>query len=178
LILGERFGVAWEAIAGANNITDATTLRAGASIVIPAPGAAAPPTATATRRPASTPVLPTSTPAPSLAAVSLSSPADGAQYSGTSALLQLAWDARDGLPEGAQYRVTVSWVAGGVPQQHLWFTTAAQAVVPEWLWQQADQPERRYSWSVDVVRPVSLPAGGQEMVTLSLPGSSRFFSWN
>ncbi len=49
--IGERFGVPWEAIAAANNMTASSMLMPGDEIVIPAPGAPIPPSATPRPRP-------------------------------------------------------------------------------------------------------------------------------
>jgi len=173
--IGERFGVAWQAIAAVNDITENTPLRVGQELTIPAPGAPIPPTATP--RPQPTATL-TPTPVPALAAPILTSPGDQTPFSGGDAFIELKWQPMASMPAGAQYQVTVRWIEKGVPQENSWYTTGTSSRAPLWFWQLADQPARSYTWFVTVVQVTTDGQGGQRVVPLSPPSSPRAFSWN
>jgi LysM repeat protein len=178
--IGARFGVAWETIAAANNLTAATVLNIGQELVIPAAGAALP--ATATPRPlptwTRTPAPPSAPPPPSLAAPLLSNPADGTPYSGDQAVLELVWQAVEGMSANGQYQVTLRWAENGAPQEHLIYTTATGIRVPTWLWQKADRPTRQYTWFVTAITKTTDGKGGERVIPLSPPSAARTFSWN
>ena len=181
--IGQRLGVAWQAIAAANNITAATVLRVGQELVIPPPGAPLPPTATPRPRPTATPMSPTATPPPSLAAPVLLSPEDQKAFNGEKEVIILKWQPVANLPAGAQYQVTIQWVEKGAPQEYplppLPPTTSPNTRAPLWLWGRADQPApRTYTWFVTVILPASDGQGGQRIIPLSSPSESRTFSWN
>ncbi len=95
--IGARFGVPWEAIAAANNITGATMLQLGQELIIPRTDAPIPPTATSRPAATATPVPPTPSPAPSLPTPILSDPADQASYFGGEAAVILSWQRGRGL---------------------------------------------------------------------------------
>jgi murein DD-endopeptidase MepM/ murein hydrolase activator NlpD len=175
--IGERFGIPWETIAAANNFTADSLLLPGQEIIIPAPGATVQPIATPRPRPTSTPVPPSPTPTPSLPAPVLINPGDGASFSGDKANIVLEWQAA-GLPPGAEYQITVQYLAGGVRQTSFWHMPVTSMRVPPWLWGLADQPARRYTWFVTVVQVTTDGKGGERIIPLSPPGQPRTFSWN
>ncbi|MFO7698316.1 MAG: LysM peptidoglycan-binding domain-containing protein [Anaerolineae bacterium] len=178
--IAARFGITWEVLAAANGLTGNSVLRIGQELIIPASGAA-PPTATATPlpRPTATPVPPTPTPQPQLAAPMLVNPGDQSGYSGAEAFIVLTWEPVAGMVADNQYQVIVRWVEQGAPQ--VWdrgFTTAREMRVPLWLWGKADQPARQYTWYVQVVQVTTDGRGGERVIPLSPPSSSRVFYWN
>ncbi|PKO20518.1 MAG: hypothetical protein CVU38_19670 [Chloroflexi bacterium HGW-Chloroflexi-1] len=177
--IGARFGVVWQAIAAANNITAATILRVGQELAIPPPGAPIPPTATPRPRPTATPVPPTATPVPSLAAPVLVNPGDQTPFSGEKAFIELVWQTVANMPADAQYQVTVRWTEKGVSQEYpLDPTPLTSTRAPLWLWQKADQPARRYTWFVTVVLLTTDGQGGQRVIPLSPPSEPRTFTWD
>ncbi len=135
------------------------------------------PTSTSTRPPAPT-VTTTSTPAPLLAAPVLTSPGDQTPYGGENEQIVLEWQSRDGLPRGAVYRLTISWVEKGTPISWSWDTTTTSLYVARWLWQRADQPARQYTWSVQIVQLATDGKGGERVIPLSPPSEKRTFYWN
>ena len=58
-----------------------------------------------------------------------------------------------------RYQVVIRWIEQGALQEKSdLFTPATSIQMPPWLWGRADQPERRYQWSV---RPVRLGTDGR-----------------
>jgi LysM repeat protein len=176
--IAARFGISWEALAAANNITARTVLQIGQELIIPLSGGAAPAVATPTRRPTPTPLAPTSTPQPLLPAPVLVSPGDQTPLAHADALIEIVWEQVDGFAPGSQYQIIVRWVEQGTPQEHYWFTTATSSRVPLWLWGKADQPARQYTWLVRVVLVTTDGQGGERVIPLSPPSASRVFYWN
>jgi LysM repeat protein len=176
--IGERFGVPWEAIAAANNMTADSMLMPGDEIVIPAPGAPLPPTATPRPRPTATPVTPTATAAPAFPAPILTSPSDGTPYSGDNANIVLIWQPVPGIPSGAKYRITLRYLAGGVQQLRYWDTPLTSIGVAPDVWGHADQPARQHTWFVTVIQVTTDGKGGELVIPLSQPSQPRTFTWN
>jgi len=143
------------------------------------PAAAAP---TATPRPLPTFTYtplpsPTASPAPALAALILINPGDGSSYDGNSAQIELIWQNKDYLPTGAVYRVTIQWINKGAPMTDYQNTTATSIRAPLWLWGEADQPGRQYTWSVQIVQLTTDGKGGERIIPLSLPSEQRKLYW-
>lgn len=177
--IGVAYGVPWEAIAAANGLPANATLQVGQELVIPPPDAPIPPTATPRPRPTATPIPPTPTPAPTLPAPVPGDPADGARFEGERALVELTWSPVPGMPPGAQYQVTISWEERGTPQSYTLPPTSATTVrMPLWLWGKADQPARRYLWTVTVVQLTSDGKGGQRVIALSPPSAPHKLIWD
>jgi LysM repeat protein len=139
-----------------------------------APTATASPTAT--RQPTLT-ATPTSTSAPSLTAPVLSNPGDQAPYSGDTAQIMFEWQSRDGLPRGAVYRLTITWTEKGIPQFYFWDTVATSLRAAGWLWGRADQPDRRYTWFVQILQLATDGKGGERVILLSPSSEKRIFYW-
>ncbi len=175
--IAARYGITWQELAAANGLNAQSVLRIGQELVIPLPGAALIPTATARPRLTPTPVPPTATPLPQLAAPVLKDPGDGASYNGGDALVELSWGPVEGVGPEDQYLVVVTWVEQGAPMEHRWRTTATGTRVPPWLWGKADQPARKYTWSVQVVRVTTDGKGGEQVIPLSPPSPTRVFYW-
>lgn len=181
--IGALFGVPWETIASANNISAATTLRVGQQLIIPVAGAVAP---TATPRPKATVTRVSLSPTPEalLSAPILTSPSDNAAYNDEKAMIALQWQPVPGMPQGAQYEVTLQWVEKGLPQKYDQLRTPVisapviSVIVPLWLWQRPDQPDRAYTWFVQAVQVGTDGQGGERVVPLSQPSLSRTFSWH
>ncbi len=177
--IAARYGITWQELAAANGLSSGAVLRIGQELIIPLPGAAVPPTATPTARPrpTATPVPPTATPLPQLAAPVLKDPGDNASYSGGDAFVELSWQPVPGMGAEDQYEVVVTWVEQGAPMEHRWLTTATGTRVPPWLWGKADQPARKYTWTVRVVRVTTDGKGGELRIPLSPPSPARVFYW-
>lgn len=175
--IAARYGITWQELAAANGLNARSVLRIGQELIIPLPGAALPPTATARPRLTPTPVSPTATPLPQLAAPVLKNPGDGASYSGGDTFVELSWEPVAGMGPADQYLVVVTWVEQGMPMDHRWSTAATGARVPPWLWGKADQPARKYTWTVQVVRVTTDGKGGEVVIPLSPPSPPRVFYW-
>jgi len=173
-----QFGIAWQDLAAANNLTSRSTLSVGQELVVPLGGVAAPPTPTAASRPTATPA-PSPTPVQLLAAPKLLSPADQTPYSGASADFELVWSVVGDMPFGAQYQVTIRWIEQGIPVEYSdLYTTATSIRMPGWLFARADQPARQYSWSVRVVQITTDGQGGQKVILLSPSSATHVLYWN
>ncbi len=182
--IAAQFGITWQALAAANNLTEKSVLRIGQELVIPLAGAALPPAATpkraatATAPATATPEPPAPTPAPYLAAPALTNPGDQAPFSGGDAYVGLDWQQVPGFAVSMQYQVTIRWAEQGAPQEHRWFTTTTSTRVPLWLWGRADQPTRQYTWFVTVVQVTTDGKGGERVIPLSPSSVSRVLYWN
>lgn len=174
-----QFGIGWQDLAAANNLTSRSTLSVGQELVVPVGGVAAPPPApTAAPRPTEI-VAPSPTPVQLLPAPQLLSPADQTPYSGASADFELVWSVVQGMPFGAQYQVTIRWVEQGSPVEYSeLYTTATSIRMPGWLFARADQPARQYSWSVRVVQTTTDGQGGQKIILLSPSSATHVLYWN
>jgi LysM repeat protein len=176
--IGAQYGVAWQDIAAANNISTAAGLQVGQVLRIPVAGA--PPAPTATPRPKVTPTpspAPT-TPLPTVSAPILENPADGSRAEGETAEIELRWQPVPGMPAGALYQVTVEYVEGGQKRIDALPATASTGQrFPPWLYGRADLPGRQYTWHVTVVRMATDGKGGEVVVPLSPPSASRSFGW-
>jgi LysM repeat protein len=136
--------------------------------------------ATATTRPSPTATPtppPTKTPAPLLAALILVNPGDGSSYDGQNAQIELQWQNKEYLPTGAIYRVTVQWLNKGAMMTDRQDTTATSIRAPLWLWGEADQPGRQYTWSVQMVQLATDGKGGERIIPLNPPSEKRTFYW-
>ena len=174
-VIGQRFGIAWETIAAANQITENTVLQVGQELTIP--GTVATLTATPVPvKPTDTP--PTPMPEPYLPAPSLIMPGDNTPYSGGDAGIVLQWQPGMELPAGAVYEVNISWTSNGVVEQDSPRTAGTSIRVPTWLWQKADQPARQYQWSIRIVQVSTDGKGGERVIGLSPRSEVRTFFWN
>lgn len=174
----------------ATDVAVTITAPPTATLIRPTGTASPTPMPTATGRP--TPALPTATvrplptftftptvtPAPSLAAPLLTNPGDQKSYSGESAQIVFEWESRDGLPRGAVFRLTITWTEKGAPMSWPWDTPKPSLPVASWLWSRADQPERRYTWSVQIVQLATDGKGSERIIELSPPSPQRIFYWN
>jgi LysM repeat protein/RNA polymerase subunit RPABC4/transcription elongation factor Spt4 len=178
--IGAAFGVPWETIATANRITPATTLRIGQELIIPAPGALPPPTLTARPTPTATPARPLPTPQPLLPAPALESPGNGTPFKGDGALIELKWQPVIGMPSEARYQVTIQWVdEKGAPQQYNVPLTAGTAVrMPLWLFGQANQSTRQYTWFVTPVQATTNGQGQELVISLGPSSTPWVLFWN
>ncbi len=179
--IAAQFGIAWEDLAAANNLTSRSTLSVGQELVVPAGGggASASPTATTAPKPTQTTAPPSPTPVQLLTSPHLLGPGDQTPYSGASADFELAWSPVEGIPFGAQYQVTIRWVEQGAPVEYSeLYTTATSIRMPGWLFGRADQPARQYSWSVRVVQTTTDGQGGQKVILLSPSSATHVLYWN
>jgi len=139
------------------------------------------PSPTATRRAATrTPVPPSATPspAPTVAIPTLAEPENEASFHGANAIIKLTWDGAYTLSPNDYYEVTLTYtrerVSTALPtrvQDTHWFVTGE-------LFLQADQEtNRRYDWSVRIVRRTTDAAGNEVYLPLSQPSAERSFFW-
>jgi LysM repeat protein len=176
--IGLQFGVPWESIASANNIGSATSLQIGQVLRIPVAGAPLPPTATPRPRATPTPTATATAALPTLPAPVLENPADGSRADGEDAQVELRWQPVPGMPAGALYQVAVEYLQGGQRRTEVLQPTASTGQrFPPWLYGAADQPGRRFTWYVTVVRMTTDGKGGELAVALSPPSARRSFEW-
>lgn len=177
--IAAKYGVTWEALAAANGLNSRSVLRIGQELIIPVAGSTLPatPRPPAAPRPTATPAI-APTAAPSLPAPVQLSPGDQTPFSGGDASIELVWQPVLGAPPDGQYQVTVRWLEQGLSQEHAWLTTADRTRVPLWLWSKADQPARRYTWTVRVVQITTDGQGGERVIPLSPASPARIFYWN
>ncbi len=175
--IATQFGITWQVLAAANGLTAQSRLSVGQELTIPgkegAPQAAstAPPPPTATRPPAPTAVA-------LLAAPRIVDPADQASYGGGRTEIYLSWKQVDEVPSGAGYRVSIQWTEQGVPMEYLVPVTNATSIrMPSWLFERADQPTRKYLWSVRVVQPTTDGQGREKDLLLSPASETRVLYW-
>ncbi|MBC7263946.1 MAG: zinc ribbon domain-containing protein [Chloroflexi bacterium] len=139
-----------------------------------------PPTETSTPAPPTATVRPqaTSTPTLSFVAPTLLSPADGQQFDGSGATIILAWQPVGTLADDEWYSVNIRFTAGGEPRYSgTWIKETSWRVWRE-LYYQAGQTERRFEWSVIVMRQTGTRADGErEGVPISPPSEIRSFVW-
>lgn len=177
--IAARFGITWEELAAANGLNSRSVLRVGQELIIPI-GGSLPPTATATPRPTATAAPPTPTPQPQLTAPALIIPEDRVRFDGgAGALIELTWQPVAGMQPGDEYQVTLRWIDDyGTPQQYLWRRTTTGSLVPSGLFAQARQPERQYTWYIEIVRVTTDGQGGERVIPLSPPSQLRIFYWH
>jgi LysM repeat protein len=176
--IGAQFGISWQDIAAANNISSATGLQVGQVLRIPAAGGLPLPTATPRPQATPTPLPATPTTLPALAAPVLENPADGSRADGEMAEIELRWQPVPGMPAGALYQVTVEYAEGGANRSEPLPPTASTGQrFPPWLFGHADLPGRRYTWYVTVVQMGTDGKGGEVAVPLSPPSTPRWFEW-
>jgi LysM repeat protein len=176
--IASKFGITWQELAAANGLTAKSRLNVGQVLTVPGANAVsqaaptAPPAPTATTRapsPGSTALLP---------APELVNPADQASYGGGRTEIYLIWQQRDGIPSGAGYRVAIQWTQNGEPMEYLVpVTTATSIRMPAWLFERADQPARKYTWSVRVVQSTTDGQGREKDVLLSPSSETRALYW-
>ncbi len=160
------------------SLTPTVATTPTASPTIAATEATQSPTATPRPLPTATPrPAPTNTPAPLLAVLALINPGDGSNYEGENAQIMLQWQNTDYLPAGAVYRVTMQWIEKGTPMSNTQDTTATSSRAPLWLWGKADQPSRKYTWSVQIVQLATDGKGGERVIELNPPSEKRVFYW-
>jgi LysM repeat protein len=185
-VIADRFGITWQELAAANGLGSRTVLRIGQELTIPVKGGAAAPadaptaTPSATLQPATTVRPPTATPrgVVELPSPVLRGPGDQTPFSGDGAYIELQWNPVSDMLAGQEYQVVVRWIEQGNPEEHWWFTTATGSRVPPWLWGRADQPTRQYSWFVRVVEVTTDGQGGERVIPVSQPSTTRTFYWN
>ncbi len=175
--IAAKFGITWQELAAANGLTAQSRLNVGQELTIPGPGGV--PQATFTPRPAPTATQPPPpTAIPLLSAPALVNPADQASYGGGKTEIYLIWQEKDAVPDGAGYRVLIQWTEQGQPMEYLVpVTTATSIRMPAWLFQRADQPTRKYTWSVRVVQPTTDGQGKEKDILLSPASESRVLYW-
>jgi LysM repeat protein len=179
--IAQRFDVSLAALLAANNITASATLRIGQELVIPGAGVPLAPTATPKPRATPTPTKPVlpPTPVPYLPAPVLTGPGDHSPNSGDTAQIFLIWDAVPGMTADDRYQVVIRWVEQGALQEKSdLFTTATSIQMPPWLWGRADQPDRKYQWSVRPVRLSTDGRGGELISPLGPASPTRTLYWN
>ena len=159
--IAQRFGVSAERIQTRNRLDDATALRVGQRLIIPAPERTAPPTPTHAPLQATLPA-PTATPTP-LPAPRLLAPANTAILT-TETPPRLIWRAPP-LPEDAWFEVML-WRDGEPPAARGW-TRATEWVLTE------DDRGATWNWRVRIVQGV----WGVMRQPLSHPSETWRFTW-
>jgi LysM repeat protein len=183
--IAKRFGIGWQELAAANGLGSRAVLRIGQVLTIPVQNAAPPAdtpsaSASATPEPGATARPPTATAraVTELPAPAPRGPGDQTPFSGDGAYIELQWNPVSDMLAGQEYQVVVRWIEQGNPEEHWWFTTATGSRVPPWLWGRADQPARQYTWFVRVVEVTTDGQGGERVIPVSQPSTTRTFYWN
>jgi LysM repeat protein len=176
--IAAQYGIAWQDIAAANNITAAAGLQVGQILRIPVAGAPVAPTATPRPKVTPTTSAAPATTSPALSAPILENPSDGSRADGETAEIELRWQPVPGMPDGGLYQVTVEYMEGGQKKVVPLPPTASTGQrFPPWLYKAADLPGRQYTWYVTVVRMATDGKGGELAVPLSPPSIPSAFGW-
>jgi hypothetical protein len=179
-VIGARLGIPWETIAAANGLTANSMLQIGQVLVVPGSGATPRPTNTPASVPTATESPAPTEAAPAYAAPALTTPGDNTPYSGDRVQIAFGWQPVPGLPSDAQYQVEFRWTSGGAAASAYVRVPASSTgtAVPGWIYLQADQPARKYTWWVQAVRVTTDGKGGEKVTALSPPSEIRTFYWN
>ena len=147
------------------------------------------PTATPTPAPTRTPTLtltptrtatPTATPTPTLSypVPKLLAPPDKEYFSGAETRIELRWTSVGLLADDEWYGLSIRYRHNGQPVDSGDWLKGTSWVIPDYFAGQADEPERRYEWSVVVVKEVGKNAdGGRRGVEISPRSEARSFVW-
>jgi RNA polymerase subunit RPABC4/transcription elongation factor Spt4 len=146
------------------------------------PTSTATPTPTATRqRPSATPQpmdTPTPTPLPTVAPPSAIGPEDGVSFSGTNAVVRLAWQSPYSLARDECFLVDLRWTEGGAPAHNEACVEQAYWYVDDLLYLRADQEtDRIYYWTVRLALRQTDSEGSTTFVPFSPPSEERSFHW-
>lgn len=155
---------------------------------VPSPTATRNPTATR-RPPTATPtatathtVTPTPTPSPTptlrFGEPQLMAPDNGSYFSGSETSIELRWAPVGLLAEDEWYGLSVRYRHGGQNVETGAWLKENYWRVPQYLAGQADEPERRYEWSVTLVQELGKdPDGSRKGVGISPKSEQRNFVW-
>jgi hypothetical protein len=144
------------------------------------------PSPTATRAwPTWTPVTPTklpptatATPAPNLPAPELLIPRHRDAYEGADTSIELTWRSDHTLTANEYFEIAIRYVSQGSPVSVPVYTQRTSWFVSPLLYGAADQEsERRYTWSVRLVRKRAGADGNDEYDPLSSWSEERVFYW-
>ena len=162
--IARRYGVSEDSIREANDMPKAGRVRPGERLVVPLKPTATP---TFTPTPTATP-----TPGPPYLAPHLLYPPDGAIV-GHDAPVILQWTSVGILQEDEWYAIHLRYLGkrtDGRPQETTAYTRTTSWRVPDDWYPGTDARERRFTWSVEVVRR-------EPETILSAPGETRTFEW-
>ena len=163
----QRYGISMQKLLEANNLQNEAGLTPGDTVVIPVNGE---PTPTPTHGP-----TPTPTPGQPFAAPDLLYPLQNADLQEQAIVLQ--WTSAGILAEDEWYAISLRYLghrADGQPSEIVVYTRITSWRVPEQWSPQPQAAERRFEWTVQVVRRSDL---GQSPVPLSLASQVRRFRW-
>jgi len=178
--IANRYGVSVERIQKANELEANAWLKPGTRLLIPLPPT---PTPTPTVTPTHTP-----TPGPPFVAPQLLYPTDRAAFEGEDATIALQWASVGILDEDQWYALHLRYLgqrASGGPSETTVYTRITSWRVPDEWYPGGDAEERKFEWSVTVVRRESeAPSAGPTRskasplpVALSPAGETRTFKW-
>ncbi len=161
-------GVPIDVIQQRNNIADPQSIQIGQQLIIPTG-----PTPTFT--PAPIPAEATATPRPTYAPVAALSPLDGEIIVGNSAPILLEWLSSGLLQADEYYRAEVAQVNGLLTQSIR--TRATSWHVPIELFPPEADPNRVFTWKVEIIRQVGIGSDGQPVFTVVSATHERAFEW-
>jgi hypothetical protein len=106
-------------------------------------------------------------------------PEDNAPFfNGERANITLVWASSHSLKTDECYQVTLRWTERGAPANSLICVRETSWFVPNALYLRADQEtERKYSWSVRLVKGSTGPDGSTNYIPLSAPSVEWSFYW-
>jgi LysM repeat protein len=163
----QRYGITIQKLLEANGMQSGATLSAGDTLVIPLDGD---PTPTPTPGPTTTP-----TPGLPFAAPHLLYPLQNADLQGEAIVLH--WTSVGILAEDEWYALSLRYLglrADGQPSEIVAYTRITSWHIPEQWALGPEAQERRFEWTVQVVRPADL---GQPPTPISLASEIRRFRW-
>jgi LysM repeat protein len=163
----QRYGIALPKLLEANGLQNGAGLKPGDKLVIPLNGE---PTPTPTPAPAATP-----TPGEPFAAPHLVYPLQNADLKDEAIVLQ--WTSVGILREDEWYAISLRYLGhrpDGQPSELVVYTRTTSWHVPDQWSPDEQSPERRFEWTVRVVRRTGL---GEPPIPLSLASEVRRFRW-
>ncbi len=167
--IAQRYGVSEQELRKANNLEADAGVRSGDTLIVPVDNG---PTPTAT-------LAPTATPTPGLpyAAPHLLYPLHNAEFQGAAQVVTLQWTSAGILEADEWYALSLRYLgsrAGGQPSAITIYTRITSWRVPNQWYPDQQASERRFDWTVQVVRRPDL---GASSTAISPQGDVRRFRW-
>jgi hypothetical protein len=136
------------------------------------------PTWTPVVAPTAVPPPATATPQPLLPAPELVMPENRSAYNGPDINIELTWRSNHSPASGEYFEVVIRYVSQGSPVAVPVYVQRPSWFVSKMLYGKADQEsERRYTWSVRLVRKRTGADGNDEYVGISGWSEERTFYW-
>jgi LysM repeat protein len=167
--IAQRYGISAQELLSENGLEAGSAVRPGDKLAIPLDNGPAP---TATRA-----ATPTATPGPLYEVPHLLYPPQNAQFEGAEESVLLQWTSSGILEEDEWYALSLRYLGyreDGQPSEIAVYTKITSWRLPEQWYPGAQAAERRFEWTVQVVRRKEL---GQPPAAISVPSEVRRFHW-